>query len=215
MAGNVTPAAEFNQYACAYSAARIYALTSPSPKSTMPPCRELKPYPESLPRQLKLTAFPLDITRYHLLSFTTFNEVTQKLSERGSPLAQWVNHFVSATFEYMKQIYAGKQPEDVNISLHDPLCIWYVITAEKGGWEINEGVDVRVEVEGQWTRGMSIIDRRDKKVEQDLEKPAKHHDRGGWLHKGLGNRVRVAVNSADRETFGEEMLKRIFKCEHS
>lgn len=34
--GNVTPNAEFNCYADAIAAARVYALTSPNPQSTMP-----------------------------------------------------------------------------------------------------------------------------------------------------------------------------------
>jgi inosine-uridine nucleoside N-ribohydrolase len=208
--GNVTPVAEFNQYACAVSAARIYALTSPSPKSTMPPCKELPPYPEALSKRLKLTTFPLDITNYHLLSAETFDRVTSGMKERGSPLAEWVRAFVSATFSHMETLYTEKRPKHVNISLHDPLCIWYVLTREGEGWDVKEDVDVRIETEGQWTRGMSVIDKRRKTAEEDLEKPVKQHDRGVWLHKGHGNRVRIARDSEYKDTFGEDMLKRIF-----
>src|SRR5208282_5103266 len=35
--GNITPVAEFNTYADAVAAARVFALTSPTPASTMPP----------------------------------------------------------------------------------------------------------------------------------------------------------------------------------
>lgn len=210
--GNVTPVAEFNQYACAYSAARVYALTSPSPVSTMPPCKKMKPYPTNLSRKLNLTAFPLDITTFHLLSLATFDKVTTALGERGSPLAQWMKHFVTVTFEHMQEIYAEKRAQDVEISLHDPLCVWYVLTGHKEGWKFEENKDVRVEAVGQWTRGMSIVDRRSKKKEESLEQPVKEHDRGVWLHSGHGNRVRIAVKSPDMETFGEKMMEQIFKC---
>ena len=52
--GNVTPVAEFNCYADAVAAARVYALTSPSPHSTMPAVPQelstLPPYPAKLSR---------------------------------------------------------------------------------------------------------------------------------------------------------------------
>lgn len=207
--GNVTPVAEFNQHACAYSAARIYALTSPSPASTMPPCRELGPYPP-LSKRLNLTVMPLDITTYHHLSLSPFDSFTRSLADRGSPLSQWVRHFISATFEHMAEIYKGDREGDAQLSLHDPLCIWYVLTSDSSEWRCQEELDVRIEVEGQWTRGMSVVDRRNNKVEEDLEKPAKKHDRGGWFHGGMGNRVRVAIDSPDRDAFGAELLSRIF-----
>jgi hypothetical protein len=65
----VTPVAEFNTYADSIATARVYALTSPTPNSTIPPALpgseslpHLAPYPAKLSRQLKLTVFPLDIT---------------------------------------------------------------------------------------------------------------------------------------------------------
>ena len=210
--GNVTPVAEFNQFACPYAAARLYALTSPAPASTMPACQKLGPYPASLSRRLNLTTFPLDITSFHNLSLATFNRVTQGLGEKGSPLAQWVKHFVEISFERMKEVYTQQQDEEVQFALHDPLCIWYVLTAdEEGGWTFDENVDVRVETDGQWTRGMSVVDQRQKRVE-DLEKPVLQHDRGVWLHKGYGNRVRIAVDSKYKDTMGEAMVRRIFGC---
>ncbi|KAI5852003.1 nucleoside hydrolase [Tricharina praecox] len=207
--GNITPVAEFNQYACSYSAARIYALTSPSPKSTMPSCRDLKAYPENLSKQLKLTAFPLDVTTVHSLSLDTFNTVTKSLSERGSPLAQWMHHFLRPTFDHLKTLYTEK---DVGLSLHDPLCVWYLLTNGEG-WVIDESVDVRVETEGKWTRGMSVVDRRKKVIEANLLSPIKIHDRGVWLHRGHGNRVRLALDSEYKTSFGETMLRRIFAFE--
>ncbi len=75
----MTPVAEFNTYADTIAAARVFALTSPYPASTMPPVPPtpagrattegdappppfLGPYPENLSRRLKLTLFPLGMT---------------------------------------------------------------------------------------------------------------------------------------------------------
>jgi inosine-uridine nucleoside N-ribohydrolase len=61
----MTPGAEFNTYADSVASARIFALTSPNPKMTMPPVlqgltkEQLPSYPEKLSRQLKLKLFPL------------------------------------------------------------------------------------------------------------------------------------------------------------
>jgi inosine-uridine nucleoside N-ribohydrolase len=181
----------------------------------MPPCRELQPYPDQLSRPLKLTIFPLDITTTTLLSLETFDQVTQLVlspesPERGSPLAQWVRYFVARTFDVIKDTLEGERDRDRFLALHDPLCIWYVLTSETGDWTINENVDVRVEVNGQWTRGMSVVDKRAKIKELDETKPLKASDRGAWSHVTTGNRVRVAVDVRDRETFGADMLKRVF-----
>jgi hypothetical protein len=60
----MTPGAEFNTYADSVAAARVFALTSPNPSTTMPPVLHgkkghLPAYPEKLPKQLKLKLFPL------------------------------------------------------------------------------------------------------------------------------------------------------------
>lgn len=78
--GNMTPLAEFNTYADATAAARLYALTSPNPATTLPPSppsdshlsydhktplASLPPYPSTRElgdRRLKVVLFPLDIT---------------------------------------------------------------------------------------------------------------------------------------------------------
>jgi hypothetical protein len=59
----MTPGAEFNTYADSVAAARVYALTSPNPKTTMPPViggkAQLPAYPESLGKRLRVKLFPL------------------------------------------------------------------------------------------------------------------------------------------------------------
>lgn len=64
----VTPVAEFNTYADSIAAARVYALTSALPESTLPPTpptppgqddAHLKPYPKNLSKRLRVALFPL------------------------------------------------------------------------------------------------------------------------------------------------------------
>ncbi|KAK3076723.1 hypothetical protein LTS18_012235 [Coniosporium uncinatum] len=76
----INPVAEFNTYADSIASARVFALTSPYPRSTMPPVPPappgkqsseapppfLRPYPEKLSRKLKLTLFPLGLAPYLL-----------------------------------------------------------------------------------------------------------------------------------------------------
>lgn len=217
--GNVTPVAEFNHFACSWSAARIYALTSPNPTSTLPesPTRKWKPYPETLPRRLKLTIFPLDITSRHLLSLAEFEAAARGLVEMGSPLAAWLDGILAQTFRKMKELYLGSdgvgKSHVVDMSLHDPLCVWYVLSLLKGEvWGVEVDRDVRVETSGQWTRGMCVVDRRNKRVEENLVEGVMLGDVGTWLHRGYGNRVRVAVESPEGQDvgFAGAMLRRIF-----
>ena len=124
-----------------------------------------------------------------------------------------MKHFVEATFAKIREIYPGSDKvEEIQMSLHDPLPIWYVLTGDRPGWKFDEDRDVRVETQGQWTRGMSIVDRRTKEKETDLTEELKEHDRGAWLHSAHGNRVRIALDSPDRATLGQKIIQQIFKC---
>lgn len=209
--GNVTPLAEFNHWACAYSAAQVYAYTSPSPASTLP-CGEIRnswPKDKKLSEEerLNLTVFTLDITTRHLLRWSDVQEIVAPLAEKGSPLAAWMKVFAESTFGRIEGVYES----ELDLALHDPVCVWYVMTQGKG-WEIKKHVDVRVEAEGQWTRGMCIVDKRGKRVVDETEAEMLEHDKGGWLHKGLGNRVNLAYKGTDEEAFGRGILERIFRC---
>jgi len=62
----MTPGAEFNTYADSVAAARVYALTSPNPETTMPPMvggkAQLPAYPKGLSKKLRVKMFPLGKT---------------------------------------------------------------------------------------------------------------------------------------------------------
>ncbi|KIH95073.1 inosine-uridine preferring nucleoside hydrolase [Sporothrix brasiliensis 5110] len=161
--GNITPVAEFNCYADAVAAARVYALTSPTPASTMPPtlhgASKLPPYPATLSRTLSLTLLPLDITTPHLLNKNFFLGQIASAEQAGSPLARWCRTFMVGTFNKIESILGdGSEP---GLSLHDPLCVWYMMLRDDPRWTATaKPEDLRVETSGQWTRGMHVVDRR-------------------------------------------------------
>ena len=221
--GNITPLAEFNTYADATAAARLYALTSPNPASTLPPSppvssddsaidrnlsASLPPYPpkaELGEKRLNIILFPLDITTPHVIRRDEFRAKTQPLIAKGSPLGEWVDAFLSSTFRKMETLHHGHEGESASISLHDPMCVWYALTGQKQSneWSIAHDEDLRVESAGQWTRGSCIVDRRSRKMEDDDdgEGDEKPSDNGGWLSRARGNRL-----SRCKGTPGEDML---------
>ncbi|CAM1506977.1 Fc.00g066180.m01.CDS01 [Cosmosporella sp. VM-42] len=226
--GNCTPVAEFNCYADAVAAARVYALTSPSPHSTMPAVPQelstLSPYPAKLSRQLKLTLAPLDITTPHLLNRSYFTETIKQHVDAGSPLALWTSHFLNGAFSKIVSMEGdGNEP---GLSLHDPLTVWYMLTHDDPRWVTPEKPeDIRVETAGQWTRGMHVIDRRNR------QKPAEAAallspnpfddpeiitlddvpgDNDAWLSVRKGNRINRLIGSPGEDVFAEVLMKRVF-----
>jgi len=239
--GNVTPVAEFNTYADAIATARVFALTSPTPASTMPPpppkMSTIPAYPAQLSRPLKLTLFPLDITTPHLLTQSFFDSKIMPLIQAGSPLAEWTSVFMGKTFEKIDSLAHGQT--DPGLSLHDPLCVWYMLTRSAPSWmPAPKGPeDIRVETTGQWTRGMHVIDRRNRKkpgesnVGMQIKSPGAVEilnpmdnltvdttgegdevpgDTMGWLNVKKGNRVTRIVGTPGEDAFGAYLMERIF-----
>ena len=239
--GNVTPAAEFNTYADAVATARVFALTSPNPTSTMPPTPSkvstLPAYPKRLSRTLNLTLFPLDVTTPHKLHRNQFQAKVNPLIAIGSPLAEWTSAFVNKTYEKIESL--TRKQDDPGFELHDPLCIWYVLTPSAPSWIIAPKApeDIRVETAGQWTRGMHVVDRRQRKKKgapssdqvkspgavdianpmdtltlgkPDYEEGDSPSDNGGWLDIQKGNRINRIVGTPGEDAFGSYLLERIF-----
>ena len=129
--------ADFNFYADAVAAARVFALPSPTPSSTLPPApppawtsstssdhppneeSRLRDYPSSLSRTLDLTLFGLDVTTPHVIGRDDVTSGLQALVDHGSPLAQWVSIFLESTFRKIESLHHGP----ALLSLHDPICI--------------------------------------------------------------------------------------------
>ena len=101
--------------------------------------------------------------------------------------------------------------------LHDIVCIWYALSngdesQQKGEeWEFREGEDIRVETQGQWTRGMCIVDRREMKMlDIDYVEGEVKGDTGGWLQRGRGNRLDRCVGTLGEELLAPLLLDKIF-----
>lgn len=209
---------EFNTFADSVAAARVLALTSPLPHTTMPPTSPsvpghptppaLSPYPLNLSRQLNLTLFPLDITNKHTITRGAFRSAVEPLLTAGSPLAEWTHAFMMATFNKVE----GLQPlsgDAVSLQLHDPLCIWYVMAPSLTGWNVTRDEDVRVETAGQWTRGMCVVDRRSRRRRTDGRDEEIAGDTGNWLGARSGNRVGRCVQSPGETMLGQVLLQRV------
>ncbi|CAL5871170.1 uncharacterized protein PFLUO_LOCUS5417 [Penicillium psychrofluorescens] len=210
--GNVTPMGEFNAYADAVAAARVFALTSPNPQTTLPPTTSVRlpPYPKTLSRPLTLRLFPLDITLRHNLSRGAFRKTVSPLVDAGSPLAEWVSAFMAHTFRTLERLHPGQVGDDAELSLHDPVCVWYALTAEDSHWAASDTSpeDIRIETQGQWTRGMCVVDRRSRHpVEGDEESSSDH---GLWLSRRAGNRILRMHSSPAETTFGQIILQKLF-----
>lgn len=227
--GNITPCAEFNCYADAVAAARVFALTSLAPASTMPPVlhgkSNLPPYPTKLPRQMKLTLFPLDITTPHELRRKQFSGKIQPLLAAGSPLAQWTNTFMTGTFDKIESMLGDGSEE--GLSLHDPLCVWYMLTRDDPAWKpVSKPEDIRIETCGQWTRGMHVVDRRNRAKPGEQNTVVETHpedpldamtlddvpgDTMGWLSVRKGNRVNRMLESPGVDLFADVLMQRLFE----
>ena len=195
--GNITPLAEFNIYADSIAAARVFALTSPIPGSTMPPVLKplqedgstssthLPPYPPRSqlgPSVLNIVLVPLDTTEKHAISRGYYVEQIDELLRKGSPLAEWHAALMSSTFKKVEQLHLGHEGSNTSLALHDPLCVWWALDASKRGsseahggdqgngktsWNLSTPTDIRVETTGQWSRGACIVDQRDRRMETE------------------------------------------------
>ncbi|KAL8727812.1 MAG: hypothetical protein Q9166_005804 [cf. Caloplaca sp. 2 TL-2023] len=216
--GNMTPVGEFNTIADAVAAARLYALTSPDPESTMPPfgsATSLPDYPlkeELGDRRLRVIKLPLDITTHHSLRRDEFHAKVNPLVEQGSPLAEWVQAFTDHLFKKTESLHHGHEVGGAStwISLHDPVCVWYAITGESDPmWRLNKRVDIRIETVGQWTRGMCVVDRRDRKKAREGEEDVEG-DMGEWLSWKKGNRVDRVVGTPGERVLAGVLLETVF-----
>lgn len=214
--GNMTPGAEFNTYADSVASARVFALTSPNPKTTMPPTLsgkgQLAAYPEKLSRPLKLKLFPLDITSPHLLPEILFSTYIKAPPLASSPLAQWATLFLHSTFNKIHSLNPAKRRATLGLELHDPLTIWYALSTSDPAWKFSPDEDIRVETAGQWTRGCCIVERRGRTVKDRTEGLDEEvvGDAGGWADSRRGNRLQRCVESPGFNVFWGVLLRRVF-----
>ena len=145
-----------------------------------------------------------------MLNRKDFNAHASSLADQGSPLAQWMTAWMTPMLDKMERLHHGHEGEGAALALHDPLCVWYVLTHGDDRWKpsARSPEDIRVETAGQWTRGMTVGDQRSRKRRNsDGEVP---HDRGNWLGNRSGNRVYRMLESPGRDVAAVYMLDMIF-----
>ncbi|ORY78531.1 Inosine/uridine-preferring nucleoside hydrolase domain-containing protein [Protomyces lactucae-debilis] len=202
--GNVTPKAEFNCLGDPEAWAHILSLSSKRPQSTW------HSSPESLHKRLELTLLPLDTTTFILLSYGDWHNATSLPNVKETLLARWCSVFIERTFETMKHLFTEASVEKLRLSMHDPACIWYLLRdRDDARWKIKKELDVRMECEGRWTRGMCIVDERGRqRLAEGLEEDESDHD--GWLSSSRGNRVAWVKETPGSEAFTRDLLSRVF-----
>lgn len=217
--GNITPLAEFNFYADPIAAARIFALTSRDPSSTMPISplgnktpSTLRPYPPQKElglQRLQVLLFPLDLAQQHIIRRGEFEAKVKARIANGSPLAEWTNAFMSPIFEKLGVFQQEQSQSDVRCYMPDPLCAWYTITNKSAidEWKFSRHEDIRIETSGQWARGACCVDRRGWPKRDDPKAfPA---DEGRWLNT-TGNQIHRCIGTPGAEVFASFMLDTIF-----
>ncbi|KAG0306086.1 hypothetical protein BGZ98_002993 [Dissophora globulifera] len=143
MPGNVTPVAEFNFHACPHSVHAILEATAH----------------EDPAKAVKLYMLPTDVTHQVSLESTTLKEYVTPLD---TPLSIFATLLLGFLFDLL-----ATRLHYTAMNLHDPLCIGFFMDLEHEaditsvGWRVEER-DIRIESEGNLTRGMLVVDRRKK-----------------------------------------------------
>lgn len=133
------------------------------------------------------------------------------LVEAGSPLAEWASAFLASTFVKVESLQEGVSGDEVGLELHDPLCIWYVMTHDDPGWKATKDEDIRIETSGQWTRGMCVVDRRNRRRRAPDDGEGEiTGDTGNWLGAFAGNRVNRCIQSPGAQLFAPFLLRKVF-----
>jgi len=131
-------------------------------------------------------------------------------------------------------------PSADSLEMHDPLCVFYMMTRNSPSWNLapHAPEDIRVETAGQWTRGMHVVDRRRRKKGGNVEQvmspgaavisnpmenlqvggevvPAEEApgDGDGWLSVTKGNRINRIVGSPGEDMAGPYLISRVFTPE--
>lgn len=205
--GNATPLAEFNFLADPESCAHVMSFTGPDPSSTYNHGKDLGIF-----QRLRITVLPLDTTTHVCISYedwSTMIESSPLESGHNEPrLIEWCDYFMQRTFKTLHDLYTDTNIERVNLSAHDPSCIWYLLCHEgvqlDGKWILATNEDVRVECDGRWTRGACVLDQRGRQKIAEGEDVA-GRDQDSWLSTSKGNRV-----SWVRQTSGSAAFVRLF-----
>lgn len=78
-------------------------------------------------------------------------------------------------------------------------------------WKSTKEEDVRIETAGQWTRGMCVVDRRNRRRREPSDGEGEiPGDTGNWLSANAGNRLGRCIQSPGPDLFAPFLLQRVF-----
>lgn len=212
--GNITPVAEANTWNDAVACARVLALSSQDPSSTMAPASHdksgLGPYPKGLSRQLQVKLFLLDITLSHCLDYELFSQAVRPQLDASGPLATFVNQFLGGIYKKLRYQYGNNASH--RLALHDPVTVWYTLCPDHPDWTLASPApeDIRVATSGQWTHGMHVPDRRGKRRAAGGTETEIIGDGLGWLSSLRGNRIGVMSKSPGPKAYHSTIMDRLF-----
>ncbi|KAK7203192.1 Inosine/uridine-preferring nucleoside hydrolase domain-containing protein [Myxozyma melibiosi] len=239
--GNMSPFAEYNVYADVDSAAIVFATTSRTPASTLPPSASALGSAFANPAYVptKLYLFPLDLTSKHRLRKRWFvdhcefwlNRETDNKSHQlqhpgDAPLAMWMSVWLGGAFGNMDDIVDFEKqhytPTEVDIEdgvvgsyieMHDPLTVFFAACTDAERAALFEiSHDVDIRVE---TVGQFTWGMcavdRRNMPKRDANDPAPR-DVGEWLALEKGNRLQLAVKGPGSKAFSKQLLDTVLSA---
>lgn len=177
--------AESHTYQDPVAAARLFALTSPTPSSTMPPGPS---YPENLSGRLSMLLFPLENTNDRLVTEERFDKIATQ--QEGSPLMKWAKTMLEPRIG--DGVAAGK------MRLRSPVALLYAASPRDWqAWRLTFQQDIRVQLDGP-AKGLCRMDKSNKTAE------------GGWIDESIGNRLIIGQHDASATVYDMLVLGMTF-----
>ncbi|RIA92505.1 Inosine/uridine-preferring nucleoside hydrolase domain-containing protein [Glomus cerebriforme] len=202
--GNVTPCAEFNFFADPDAASILVESTKGfSLSENVQNKIERLNRKEVLP--LHFTVLPIDVSSKVFLSSTVF---TKYITSLNTPLSVFVSIFIDYAFKKTHE-YLGAH----GLELHDPLAIALAIDVLSNNSQMytSKFVDMKVEYQGIYTRGMTIVDKRQEfSNDVDDELSQKAHEIWSTVN---ANNVEL-INSYNYESFISNFFKITFNVKY-
>ncbi|KZF21235.1 nucleoside hydrolase [Xylona heveae TC161] len=216
--GKVSPYADFNTYMDPHATAEVLRLTAPSFVAALDNS-------DKRTRPLNFKLFPLDLTIQHKLYEDSW--LTCLESRPDSPLARWVNGFLTSAFDKSAATRqkeqgavvrhageSGGSPEKGrSISLNDPVCLWYFLASSQSpqsssssgsSWTYDHLHDVTIETDDAETRGRWTCT------------TSQTPDPLSYSRHDIQNVITRMIQSPPPgpDMFGHALLDRIFSCHY-